>query len=197
MKILLGSSSPRRLEILSIFFQDITVINPHIDESVLPGESPTGHVTRLALQKSMSIGNLHKHNKEETLLITSDTTVTIDNEILGKPAGLDDAIRMLTRLSGRTHRVITGITLAFTHMGDTRRITGSEATAVTFKPMAHSKIEKYLSLIHYRDKAGSYAIQDHGDMIIREIKGSYSNVIGFPLRLFWKMSLEAGILEWI
>src|SRR6056297_597220 len=197
MKILLGSSSPRRLEILSMFFQDITVIKPHIDESIIPGESPTGHVTRLALQKSMSIGSLHQYTREEALLITSDTTVTIHNEILGKPTGHDDAIRMLTRLSGKTHRVITGITLAFTHMGNVRRITGSEATAVTFKPLDNSEIGKYLSLIHYRDKAGSYAIQDHGDMIIREIEGSYSNVIGFPLRLFWKMSLEAGILEWI
>lgn len=197
MKILLGSSSPRRLDILSMFFQDITVIKPHIDESILPGESPTGHVTRLALQKSMSIDNLHKYNKEKALLITSDSTVTIHNEILGKPTGHDDAMRMLTRLSGRTHRVITGITLAFAHMGDIHRITGSEATAVTFKPLDNSEIEKYLSLIHYRDKAGSYAIQDHGDMIIREIEGSYSNVIGFPLRLFWKMTLEAGILEWI
>jgi septum formation protein len=195
MKILLGSSSPRRLEILSMFFQDITVINPHIDESILPGESPAGHVTRLALQKSMSICNLRKNYKEKALLITSDTIVTIDNEILGKPAGYDDATRMLSRLSGKTHRVITGITLAYTNMGDIHRITSSEATDVTFKPLDNSEIENYLSLIHYRDKAGSYAIQDYGDIIIREIRGSYSNVIGFPLRLFWKMTLEAGIIE--
>ncbi|MFW5771139.1 MAG: Maf family protein [Spirochaetota bacterium] len=197
MKILLGSSSPRRLEILSMFFQDITVISPHIDESILPGESPREHVTRLALQKSMSIDKVLACNKEKALLITSDTIVSIENEILGKPSGHDDAIQMLTQLSGKTHKVISGVTLAFRHMGDIRRITGSESTDVIFNPLDHSRIEKYLSLIHYRDKAGSYAIQDHGDIIIREINGSYSNVIGFPLRLFWKMTLETGIIDWI
>ncbi len=194
MKIILGSSSPRRHDILSIFFNDITVIKPHIDESLLPGESPVTHVERLALEKCLAIEKLLHHDSDLTsLLVTSDTIVTIDNEILGKPAHHLEAVNMISRLSGKTHTVISGVTVAYTRDDERMRVTGHETTSVTFKHMDEKQIDHYLSLIHYMDKAGSYAIQDYGHLIVDNISGSYSNVIGFPLRLFWKMSAGYNI----
>lgn len=196
MKVILGSSSPRRLDILSIFFNDIAVIKPHIDETLLPGESPVTHVERLALEKCLAIEELLHHDSELTsLLVTSDTIVTIDNDILGKPSSYSEAVNMISRLTGRTHTVISGVTIAYTRNNERIRVTGHEATSVTFKHMNEKQVDHYLSLIHYMDKAGSYAIQDYGYLIVDNISGSYSNVIGFPLRLFWKMASSAGIIE--
>ncbi len=189
--MVLGSGSPRRREILSSFFDDITVMPPHVDESVLPGEKPRQYVERIVSQKMDSVISL-KSPDDNRPAVTADTIVTVDDSILGKPESLDDAVDMLLRLSGREHRVMTGLCMT---LGGSRKITGVEQSRVYFKKILEPQVRAYLAAVEYRDKAGSYAIQDHGDMIVHHFEGSLSNIIGFPLRLFFSMLSSAGALS--
>ncbi len=192
MKIILGSASPRRKEILSSIINDLVIISPEIDESRLKNEPPIDFSLRISEEKAASLIKTTGSPSYSSLLITSDTTVTISNEILGKPASYDEAIAMLKRLSGRIHRVISSITIMQLEKGKKIILsrTDCEITEVTFNRLNSDDIEAYLKKINYRDKAGAYAIQHHGDMIIRSVKGSITNVIGFPLRLFFSMIVK-------
>jgi septum formation protein len=115
----------------------------------------------------------------DALVLGADTLVFLDGEIMGKPRDAADARRMLTRLQGRTHRVVTGVSLI--HLREHRERLFAEATEVTFRPLSAGQIGDYLSKINPLDKAGAYAVQEHGDAIIAAISGSRSNVVGLPL----------------
>lgn len=194
MRVILASSSPRRREILTKLFGDIEIMSPDVDESPLPGEDPVRHAERVSGLKAMASLEETAHSGDEELIIASDTIVTMDGMIIGKPLDYSDAVRTITSLSGRTHSVITAITLVYRAVNPVM-ITSSEETGVTFKPMDENAIRAYLSLIKYSDKAGSYAAQEHGDRIIESIRGSFTNVIGFPLRRFFIMLNGLGIIE--
>ena len=115
----------------------------------------------------------------DALVLGADTLVFLDAEIMGKPRDLADARRMLARLQGRTHQVVTGVSLI--HLRGHRERLFAVSTDVTFRPLTAEQIGDYLSKMNPLDKAGAYAIQEHGDLIISEISGSFSNVVGLPI----------------
>lgn len=194
MRVVLASSSPRRREMLTKLFGGIEVMSPDVDESALPGEEPRRHAERVSGLKAMASLEGVGHGNGELLLVASDTIVTLDGMIIGKPSDYRDAVRTITSLSGRTHSVITAITLV--HRAETTgMLTSSEETGVTFRTMDGTAIRTYLDLIDYSDKAGSYAAQEHGELIIERIRGSFTNVIGFPLRRFFIMLNSLGIID--
>ncbi len=201
MRVILGSSSPRRRELLRGIFEDFSVMSPDADETPHSGELPEAYAARVAADKMCSLIPLLTAVTESTLVITCDTIVTIDGAIIGKPSGFDDALAILGRLSGRTHQVISGLSLALRCAdgsvagGGTEGFataTGIERSEITFKALDREALAAYLGRIEYMDKAGAYAAQEHGGLIIERIEGSVSNVIGFPLRLFYRMLVESG-----
>ncbi|MCX8124829.1 MAG: Maf family protein [Spirochaetes bacterium] len=193
MDIILGSSSPRRKDLLQKLFTNITIIHPHVEEIPQPNETPLQFVQRASDDKLNDINKKIKINP--SLIITCDTIVTIDNEILGKPVDYDHAYSMIAKLSGRTHQVISSISLLFIHENSYHTHTDYEITHVTFKKLLDNDIRDYLSKIYYMDKAGSYAAQEYGHIIIETINGSLTNVIGFPLRCFFRMLVDMNIIQ--
>jgi len=196
MNILLGSLSPRRKELLSRIVDNFRVYGRDIDETQVPGESPADYSARISRDKAREIIPSIPDSEQPCLLITSDTIVTIDGIILGKPESRKDAEQILGMLQSRTHSVISSITLTLLPAdpeGSSDLLTGTESTGVTFRPLTRAEIGRYLDMIDYRDKAGAYAIQEHGDLVIQEYSGSLTNIIGFPLRLFFSMTVQMGI----
>jgi len=191
MKVFLGSASPRRKDILSLFIKDFEILKPSADESVLEGESPEFYSMRIGIEKCLACLSSIKDN--EFLLITSDTIVALDDIILGKPKDKADAIKTLQMLSGKTHRVISSLTLHYSKNSEYRRDTQIETTFVKFKNLSSSDIETYMTNVNCMDKAGSYAIQEMGSLIIDSISGSHSSVVGFPSGLFFRMLFEMDI----
>jgi len=174
-------------------FNTITIIHPDVEEIPHPHEKPLQFVQRASSDKLNNIRT--KIFTNPSLVITCDTIVTIDNEILGKPADFDHAYYMLSTLSGRTHHVISSIRLLYNNKNDIRDHNDYEMTQVTFKKLNDGDITAYLSQIDYKDKAGAYAVQEHGSMIIAKIDGSLTNVIGFPLRCFFRMIADMDIIQ--
>jgi septum formation protein len=195
MKILLGSSSPRRKEILGRVLGPFEIRAPEADERVHPGESPARYAERVSLEKARTITARNRAGAcGELLIIACDTIVTIDDRIIGKPESPGDALSILRSLAGRTHRVISALTLV--HAGnETITRTGSEISEITFRNLCDRELSEYLDRIDYMDKAGAYAVQESGGMIIEKIEGSVTNVIGFPLRLFFRMLAQMGLLQ--
>ena len=190
MKIILGSGSPRRREIMESVFGRVEIVPPDVDESVLPGEKPVDYTIRIVNDKMDSV---LKKAPEDSLLLTSDTIVTIDGRILGKPGSRDEAFSMLRLLAGREHSFITGLGHAFRRGGIVKREADYHISSVRFKALTDEIINRYLGLINYSDKAGSYAVQEYGDLVVDSIKGSVTNVIGLPLRLLFEMMAVSGI----
>ncbi|MDD5170622.1 MAG: Maf family protein [Syntrophales bacterium] len=174
-RLILASASPRRAELLRVMGLDFDIIPSHIDESLAPGETPQDHVLRLARDKADDVGNVFT----EDWILGADTIVVIDDEILGKPADPVEAGQMLGRLSGRVHEVYTGFTL----LNHAARIVTSQSvrSSVTFRNITEDEIKWYTETPEPYDKAGSYAVQGLGAFFIKEIHGSYTNVMGLPL----------------
>lgn len=196
MGIILGSGSPRRRIILEEIFGDVKVISPSVDESLLKDEPAHGYterITNLKMDAVLSGLNL----SERGCIITSDTIVSIDDKILGKPASEDEAVSMLRMLSNKEHSVITGVSLVFKNGNEQERFYGCETTSVRFKMLSDDTIRNYLGKVNYSDKAGSYAIQEYGEMLVDSVTGSMTNVIGFPLRLFFRMINNSGMAEFV
>ena len=193
MKIILASSSPRRIDILQNIFDDLIIRPPFIDEKILPNDFPIQFSERTSKEKAESVAKLIT-GYDSFLIISCDTIVTIKNRIIGKPSDLDDAINIIQTLNGREHEVISSITLLYEENKKIKQITSTESTCVKFKTLNDKEIVNYLNLINYIDKAGAYAIQEHGELIINSIQGSLTNVIGFPLRLFFSMLSEVNLL---
>lgn len=192
MKIILGSSSPRRRHILGIIYHNsFEIAHPDIDETLLPDELPESYCLRMAEEKSRACSSL---TKENTVIICADTIVTMNGKIFGKPADHNQAVSFLTQLQGRTHSVITGIAICF-QLNTLRIIKSSCSTEVTFRDLTPHGIEEYLSSINYLDKAGSYAIQENGSSIIRGIEGSLSNVTGFPVSTYFSLLRNSGLFD--
>jgi len=175
MGIILASASPRRAELLESAGVRFNVVPGHIDETPLPGEQPVDHVLRLAREKGAEVAG----REEGRFFIGADTIVLCDGEIMGKPLDNDDARRMLAKLSGRTHQVITGFVVLDRESG--RTVAGSVTTDVTFKPLDAAEIDAYVATGCPLDKAGAYAIQGGAAYMVERISGSYTNVVGLPL----------------
>ena len=175
--LVLASQSPRRKELLAILGYAFTVVPSSIDETPAVGESPETFVVRVAREKGVEVAS----RVSQSVVLAADTVVTIDNEILGKPADEDDAVRMLTRLSGRDHWVYTAITLVNQLKPET--LEGLERTRVWFVRLTEGQILDYIRRENVLDKAGAYAIQGYAGVYIPKIEGNYFNVMGLPLPL--------------
>ncbi len=172
-RIILASKSPRRKEILekyNINFECIPAIKDEIFNKDLTVEEA---VTILGINKAKEVFE----NNNDAIVIGADTIVVIDNEVLGKPKDEEDAIRMLNMLQGATHKVLTGVCI----ISNKKEISFCETTLVTFNKMTFDEIKDYISKDYVYDKAGSYAIQSEYSNFIKEIKGSYYNVMGMPI----------------
>ena len=174
MRLILASTSPRRAELLRAAGYEFEVAAANIDESMEDGEPPSRYVRRLAAAKSAVV---RPRGDGDVVILGADTTVVVDGEILGKPADDHDSARMMRRLSGRDHQVLTGISLR-RGVGELGRV---ETTSVSFAPLTDDEIAWYVATGEGRDKAGAYAIQGFASRFIPRIDGSYSNVVGLPV----------------
>lgn len=174
LDVILASASPRRNELLSLIFRSFSVIPSDFDEAVLSDiNDPIEAVVKSSSGKAGDIAGKYP----ESLVIAADTVVAADQMILGKPRDTDDAARMLRMLSNKTHQVYTGVTVA---KGDIQR-SDFECTDVTFRELSEDIITRYISSGEPMDKAGAYAIQGVGAVLIRSIRGCYFNVVGLPI----------------
>lgn len=181
MKIILASASPRRQELLKYIVPEFEVIPADIDET-LPGDIAAERCAEyLACKKARHIAEKYT----DRIVIGSDTVVIIDGVILGKPADKSDAERMLRLLSGRTHKVITGVCLV---RGEVCESFSCE-TETEFYPLSDKEIQDYISTGEPMDKAGAYGIQGYGSVLVRGIEGDFFNVMGLPVAML-KRRLE-------
>ncbi|MHB8503085.1 MAG: Maf family protein [Candidatus Acidiferrales bacterium] len=190
MKLILASTSPRRAEILHDAGFSFVVVSSAVDETPFPGESPHDHVQRLAnakveLAAARAVG--------PAIVLAADTVVTLEGRIFGKPRSSDDARHMLETLSGRTHAVLTGVTLI--RLPDAERRTFVESTLVHFVQLSSEEISRYLSTEEPHDKAGAYAIQGRAGRYIPRIEGDYFNVVGLPLARVTQALTDLGWSE--
>jgi septum formation protein len=176
--LVLASQSPRRAEILRLAGIPFVVRVAPVGETPLPGEKPREYVCRLAQQKAEAV----EAAPGETVL-GADTTVVVDGEMLAKPADEADARRMLEKLSGRRHEVLTGICLR----RGTRRVGDYASTRVWFSPLTAAEIAAYIATGEPMDKAGAYAIQGLASKYIDKIEGCYFNVVGLPVALVYRL----------
>lgn len=185
MGIILASKSPRRSELLKSLGWDFEVIAPNVLEKDILNEDPEKMVCRLANEKAENVKNGH----ETDWIIAADTVVAIDGEKFGKPRDKEEAKSMLLALQGRTHKVVTGVSV-ISPTGN--RLVSSEATEVTFRKMTENEIAVYVEQGECMDKAGAYAIQDKGVLLVEKIKGCYFNVVGLPVYLLSTMLIKLG-----
>ena len=183
-KLILASASPRRAEILRSAGWPFKALPAHIDESREDGEKADVYVERIALAKAEAAAA----RCPGSLVLGADTVVVVDDQILGKPHDQDDSCRMLRALSGRWHQVLTGIALVNDVTGQSK--VGHEVTDVRFAEMSDEEINWYVATGEPMDKAGAYAIQGHGALFIKEIRGDYFNVVGLPVRLLYSLIRE-------
>ncbi len=184
-RVVLGSGSPRRLELLRGVGIEPVVVAPHVDESVQAHESPVDYVRRLASAKLSAVMHDLGPVAVGTVVIAADTTVDVDGQILAKPVDADEAVEMLRLLSGRSHRVHTGWAVAVAVPG----CRGNEweghvevtTSTVTFRSLTPAEVDAYVASGEPLDKAGAYAIQGGAGEFVERLEGSLSAVIGLPM----------------
>jgi septum formation protein len=176
--LVLASQSPRRAELLTAAGFQFSVRVAPVDETPHPGENPEQYCLRLAREKALAV----PASADETIL-AADTTVVLGDEIMGKPLDAADAARMLGALSGKRHNVITAICLRQGENIQTR----AAITAVWFSPLTEAEIAWYVASGEPFDKAGAYAIQGLASRFVERIEGEYSNVVGLPVSLVYRM----------
>ena len=198
-KLILASGSPRRVEILSFVGWEFEKRVADVDESERPGERPEDYVVRLALEKAETVAK----EFENALVLGADTTVVIDNQIIGKPVDLEDARRMLRLLSGNWHEVLTGVALVWKEeekrrkgekkinselrTGNFKSVVGMQRTRVKFAELSDEEIELLVQKGEPLDKAGAYAVQAQAALFIEKIEGDYWNVVGLPINLVYEL----------
>jgi septum formation protein len=182
-RVILASSSPRRRELLSLVGIQHEVIPADIDERYLAGEAPREHAERLAREKA------GKCRHDGAIVIGSDTIVVVDGDVLGKPRDDSDAARMLRRLSGRTHVVMTAVAVAL----GARIESAVEEVEVTFHSLSEADIAAYIATREPMDKAGAYGIQGFGATIVARVHGDYFAVMGMPLQLLVRLLARLGL----
>jgi len=184
---ILASGSPRRKQLLKKIIPDFKVISSDAEELKSHSGGPLTLVEENAKKKAIPVAA----NNPSCWVLGADTLVFYQKEILGKPKDLDEAVEMLSFLSGKTHEVATGVSLQCNELNIVK--TFSETSSVTFKPISKQEIRLYFKEVNPLDKAGAYAIQTNADMIIDRFVGSYSNVVGLPLESLGKVLLKLSI----
>jgi len=180
MPIVLASASPRRAELLRAAGIEFDVLPAHIDESARERETADAYVRRIADAKARAVAA----RVTDRIILAADTTVVVDDEMLAKPIDDDDAKRMLRMLSGRSHEVLTAVSVG---RAGGAVLTEIERTAVEFAAMTEFEIDWYVETGEPRDKAGAYAIQGYASRFVTRIDGSYSNVVGLPIALVYEI----------
>jgi len=188
MRLVLASSSPRRVEVLRNAGFEFEIIPARVDESPRPGESPVALAERLAREKAEDVAARLAPDNDAVVLGADTVVVGDDGSLLGKPSSSADAAAMLEKLSGRTHEVITGIALVAAGGGRTRL--AHERTRVSFRDVSRPEIDAYVASGEPLDKAGAYAIQGRAGRFVTRIEGCYFNVMGLPLSLVDRMLRE-------
>ncbi|MBI2812797.1 MAG: septum formation protein Maf [Opitutae bacterium] len=186
-RLILASASPRRKELLASLGVPFDVIAAEVTEHEAADADPREMVRHNAALKADWVAALHP----DATVIGADTTVFIDRTVLNKPRDPADARAMLRRLAGRTHTVFTG--LAIRRRCDGLKLEQGVASEVTFKALDDAIIALYLSRVHTLDKAGGYAIQEHGDLIVAGHTGSLTNIVGLPLEAMKQLLTRAGL----
>ena len=184
-KLILASGSPRRAEILTSVGWEFTKDSADIYETELPGEIPEDYVQRLAREKAETVAQKHT----DAIILGADTTVVIDNQIIGKPIDMADAKRMLKLLSGNWHEVLTGVALVKKNprsaILNPQTVFGIQRTRVKFLEMSDKEIEFLAEKGEPLDKAGAYAVQAQAALFIEALEGDYWNVVGLPISLVY------------
>ncbi|MBO4694224.1 MAG: septum formation inhibitor Maf [Clostridia bacterium] len=184
--LILASKSPRRRELLSLLGIDFKVVSEDIDETIRPDVPVTEEIKRLSYEKALAVVN---SIDTDDIIIAADTVVVINNRIFGKPENEADAVSMLKALSGKTHSVITGITVMSNDKSDTRAV----VTEVNFRNLSDTEISAYVKTGDPLDKAGAYAIQGISTIFITGISGDHFNVYGLPLCTLADMLRSFGV----
>jgi septum formation protein len=176
----LASSSPRRRQLLEMLGMPVRVMPPNIPEVRRPVETPMDYVERLAREKALAVSG--------RLVLGADTTVVVRDEVLEKPTDASDALRMLRKLQGRTHQVVTSVAL----VADESIHQATDVTNVVFRRMDESFLEAYVATGEPMDKAGAYGIQGYGAALVERIDGDFFSVMGLPIRLVLDLLEQAG-----
>lgn len=182
-RVVLASASPRRRELLALIGVPHEVRPADIDETYLPHEAPAAHAERLAREKALAV------HAPDAVVIGSDTIVVVDGDVLGKPADSAEAARMLRRLSGRSHTVMTAVAVAW----QGRVESGVEAVGVTFRELSDDEIARYIATGEPMDKAGAYGIQGFGATLVSRVDGDYFAVMGLALHRLMRMCERLGL----
>ena len=180
LSLTLASSSPRRRQLLEMLGIAVRVVPPNIPEVRRPLETPVDYVERLAREKALSVRG--------ELVLGADTTVVIRDEVLEKPTDANDALRMLRKLQGRTHQVVTSVVLV---VGDAI-YQATDVTNVAFRRMNEAYLQAYVATGEPMDKAGAYGIQGYGAALVEKIDGDFFSVMGLPIRLVLSLLEQAG-----
>lgn len=189
MKIILGSQSPRRREILQFFSLPFEQADPEFDETQVPfQQNPEAFVKEISRRKALS---LHQKFPKE-IILTADTTVFKQGRLFMKPETLEEAACMLAELSGSMHQVFTGVTVC----KGSEIFTEAEESLVHFHPLTPTQIETYHRHFLPLDKAGGYAIQKAGSIIVKKIEGCYYNIMGLPLQTTRHLLAKVGVDLW-
>jgi septum formation protein len=187
VRLVLASASPRRAQLLEAAGFTFDVVPAEVDESMQPGETPDGHVRRLALSKARHVAAF----RPDDLVLGADTEVNVDGLVLGKPRDDAEAVTILRRLSGRLHEVVTGVAV----VRGPREAVGLDRTLVHFSQLSEEDLAWYVASGEPFDKAGAYGIQGRASRFVDRIEGSYSNVVGLPVSLVVRLLREFGALR--
>lgn len=187
MDVILASQSPRRRELLErMGISDFRTVVPDVDEAACEAPSPGALVEELSRRKALAVQALEGSGP---IIIAADTVVALEGAVLGKPADVSDARRMLSALSGRRHQVYTGLTV----LRGGERHTCHEVTEVTFRPLSGAEIDAYIATGEPMDKAGAYGIQGYGALLAEGISGDYYNVMGLPVCRLGRILAGMGV----
>ncbi|MDB2449065.1 Maf family nucleotide pyrophosphatase [bacterium] len=193
MKLYLASQSPRRKQLLTELGVAFEVLPIEVDESIKPLETAEDYVTRLGEAKARAgLDILAGRGEADALTLGSDTTVVADQDILGKPRDFDDFADMMERLSGRSHRVFTSVALASHESVDLKVV----ESRVVFAELDPDAVRAYWDSGEPQDKAGGYSVQGLGAVFIKRIEGSYSAIVGLPLRETAQLLTKRGVSVW-
>jgi septum formation protein len=175
LSLILASGSPRRRDLMNEAGYEFSVVVPDVEEI----EDSACYIEALTRANARLKSEAVAHDYADRIVIAADTLVELDGRALGKPADMDEAFEMIRSLNGRTHQVFTAVCV--TWVAVVKEVEFSVVTDVTFKELTDGELRHYHSLIEPLDKAGAYAAQDHGEVIIESIRGSQTNVVGLPM----------------
>lgn len=191
MKFLLASTSPRRKELFKQIVSNFEIASPHFDERSVKIKNPQKLVKTLALGKASAV---FEKSQGDWCVIGADTMVVLGNELIGKPQNTIDAVKIIKKLSGKAHKVITGVAILIRQQNITTTYSFSVTSKLFFNHLTNEEIEKYVNTNNVLDKAGAYAIQEGAGKFIKKIVGSFHNIVGLPIAEVYEILRQENLL---